>query len=124
MYDIRIGGPRAISLMFTLFSLMGSRRRAKIVQCIGVWKAMPGMNSAKKVANLARMHQVLRERTHCKNGHPYLGDNFTVKPDGTRRCRICRKSSYEKYRLTEKAKENNRRQYYRRRDRLKLAVVS
>jgi hypothetical protein len=31
-------------------------------------------------------------RTHCVNGHPYAGDNFKVRVDGTRRCLICQRA--------------------------------
>jgi hypothetical protein len=32
-------------------------------------------------------------RTHCENGHPYEGDNLYVAPNGSRRCRICRRDA-------------------------------
>lgn len=28
-------------------------------------------------------------KTHCPQGHPYSGDNLHLRPDGSRRCRIC-----------------------------------
>ena len=28
-------------------------------------------------------------RTHCKNGHSLAGENLLIRPDGSRRCRVC-----------------------------------
>lgn len=28
-------------------------------------------------------------RTHCKNGHPFSGENFYISAEGKRRCREC-----------------------------------
>lgn len=28
-------------------------------------------------------------QTHCKNGHPFSGDNLRITPTGVRRCRTC-----------------------------------
>ncbi|MGQ5576710.1 HNH endonuclease signature motif containing protein [Streptomyces sp. ECR3.8] len=45
-------------------------------------------------------------RTHCPNGHPYEGDNFTVKSRGPkrgrRRCRVCARALSRKYRAAQK----------------------
>ena len=30
-----------------------------------------------------------RQKTHCKYGHPFAGDNLVVLPSGERRCRTC-----------------------------------
>jgi hypothetical protein len=32
-------------------------------------------------------------KTHCQHGHPLSGDNLRMKADGSRDCRICRKSA-------------------------------
>lgn len=32
-------------------------------------------------------------QTHCKNGHPFSGDNLGVDSEGYRQCRTCRKRS-------------------------------
>lgn len=41
-------------------------------------------------------------RTHCKNGHPYEGDNFQVNTrgpkKGRRRCLVCARGLTQKYR--------------------------
>lgn len=40
-------------------------------------------------------------RTHCANGHPYEGDNFTINTrgpkKGRRRCLVCARSLNQKY---------------------------
>jgi HNH endonuclease len=30
-------------------------------------------------------------QTHCKRGHPLVGDNVRIKANGTRDCRLCRR---------------------------------
>lgn len=30
-----------------------------------------------------------RSKTHCPYGHPYSGENLTIRPDGSRNCRAC-----------------------------------
>lgn len=32
-----------------------------------------------------------RAKTHCRNGHPYSGDNLYTYPNGERGCRICQR---------------------------------
>jgi len=31
-------------------------------------------------------------KTHCRNGHEYTSETTTFRPDGTRRCRTCRRA--------------------------------
>jgi hypothetical protein len=38
----------------------------------------------------------LRERTHCKNGHPFSEDN-TLRHGGVRHCRTCRRAIGNRY---------------------------
>jgi hypothetical protein len=49
----------------------------------------------------------LAERTHCRNGHPFEGDNLVVvqRSNGTsyRQCRICRQASARRSYLARKA---------------------
>jgi len=33
-----------------------------------------------------------KNKTHCKHGHPYSGDNLYVRADNQRDCRICMKA--------------------------------
>lgn len=43
-------------------------------------------------------------RTHCKRGHPYSGDNLQIAPNGARRCRECyRIKAYTYYHGTDTA---------------------
>lgn len=36
--------------------------------------------------------------THCKQGHPYSGDNLYITPDGKRVCKKCRYQAKKRYR--------------------------
>ena len=38
-----------------------------------------------------------RARTHCPAGHPLAGDNLSIKPNGTRRCKACHAASTARY---------------------------
>lgn len=37
-----------------------------------------------------------RRKTHCKQGHPYSGDNLYVDPRGERYCRTCKREADRK----------------------------
>jgi hypothetical protein len=42
-------------------------------------------------------------RTHCKNGHPFSGDNLFLRPGGRGRgCRACQKAGEQRYRMKKK----------------------
>lgn len=87
MYATVVSGPRAAGWMMTLYSLMGERRRSKIADCLGQWRA------------------ATRKRTHCRKGHALEGRNlyqYTSKRqtfDG-RGCRTCR-NEYSRIRQRE-----------------------
>jgi len=38
-----------------------------------------------------------KSKTHCRLGHPYLGDNLYTHPDGRRGCRLCRQSAGQRH---------------------------
>jgi len=38
-------------------------------------------------------HEKAQSRTHCSNGHAYTPENTHIRPDGTRRCRQCKRES-------------------------------
>lgn len=38
------------------------------------------------------------DKSHCPQGHPYAGDNLTVRSDGARGCRACGRASDERRR--------------------------
>lgn len=40
----------------------------------------------------------LKEKTHCKQGHPYSGENLYTNPSGRRECRICMRQRDKKCR--------------------------
>lgn len=38
-------------------------------------------------------NNVNKRKTHCKNGHPYEGDNLYVTSKGVRQCRTCHRAN-------------------------------
>jgi hypothetical protein len=76
-FTVSVHGTVAASWMMTILPLMGARRAAKIIACLGVWKTQRTPYGA---------------RTHCKNGHPFTGDNFfwRLNAKGQRLVRGCR----------------------------------
>lgn len=52
MYIFRTSGQEAIQWMFTLYSLMGERRRAKIEEIITIWKTHYEESALDKVRKL------------------------------------------------------------------------
>ena len=64
-------------------------------------EARPLIEANAKAARL-RKGERLRNRTHCRHGHPLSGENLFVAPEGWRRCRICTdKSHAENRRMSE-----------------------
>jgi hypothetical protein len=58
--------------------------------------------AANAKAALLRKGARLRNRTHCRFGHPFSGENLFVTPKGWRRCRICtEKNDAEDRRMSE-----------------------
>lgn len=73
-------------LMMTFLPLLGQRRAQKVQECLHLWKQKP----------LPK-----RMWTHCKHGHPLLGDNLRVIVEGKytkRRCIECGRLRQQKYR--------------------------
>lgn len=75
---LQLNGVPAISVMMTLYSLMSSRRKARIEEILAKWKETP-VTSGVLVRHLGR----------CKNGHKFEGDNIIYAKSGKRRCRRC-----------------------------------
>ena len=67
------------ALMQTLYLLMGTRRRSKIIECLQEWLAddHPGCGSVEAA------------KTHCPQGHPYDEENTFHTNNGRRLCIIC-----------------------------------
>lgn len=46
------------------------------------------------------------QKTHCKNGHPFSGENLVIQANGQRSCRICLKDYFDKkIRKTQRKRE-------------------
>lgn len=45
---------------------------------------------------------ISRAKTHCPQGHEYMGDNLYITPSGVRNCRACRKSSSARHKARAK----------------------
>lgn len=76
----------AADIMTVVLPIMGSRRAAKIKQCLAVWDAKPLRNGDKPT---------------CKRGHPFAGDNLRLLTEGKytkRRCLECQKLRQRKHR--------------------------
>ena len=75
-HGIALSGRAAIEWAFTLYSLLGARRRAKIRQLIAQWKTQRGHS---------------RDRMDCPRGHPLSGPNLLLlKRRNGRTARTCR----------------------------------
>lgn len=46
--------------------------------------------------NLERGVHANRSKTHCKQGHQFLGSNLYIDPTGHRRCQVCARTSRNK----------------------------
>jgi hypothetical protein len=44
----------------------------------------------------------LRRRSHCRRGHPLVGDNLYVRPTGSRVCRTCSQEAVRRYRARQR----------------------
>lgn len=77
-------GKRAAGLMMTLWPLMGSRRQARITECLRWWRAQPTVG------------WVNRDRTECQRGHPFDEAN-TYWNKGKRGCRTCRAAAQARF---------------------------
>jgi hypothetical protein len=45
-----------------------------------------------------RLADLHKSKTHCKNGHPYEGENLVIdKWNGARRCKICETAKFHRY---------------------------
>lgn len=47
------------------------------------------------------------KRTHCPQGHPYVGENLYTESDGRRRCRTCKAYRLRRYRARQKTNKTN-----------------
>ena len=61
-YTVRVNGTLAASWMMTLYSLMGERRRARILELLNIWKAAPTVAESVKfrLQNSARTKRLRR----------------------------------------------------------------
>lgn len=60
------------------------------------WRNLDPVQRAQKVEAIRKVST----RTHCKQGHPFSGDNLYVTPlRGRKQCRTCNRKYLLKYRL-------------------------
>lgn len=68
-----------------------------------LWQGTIGDNNRDTVSK-GRYQNRHSKQTHCKRGHPFVGENLYIDPTGKRVCKICRRSHdkarYRKSRLT------------------------
>lgn len=74
-YITSIRGDKAIGWMFTLFPVLGTRRRTRIKEIVHNWK-----------------NRDLYKKTYCPNGHEYPIDH-KLDYNGHRRCKECTRQS-------------------------------
>lgn len=73
----------AVALIYTMYPMLGVRRRARAREALDSWKTTP----------LPK-----RLRTHCIHGHPFSGHNLYVYYRNGRPCRACRICSRDRSR--------------------------
>lgn len=73
-YRFALSGSRAVGWMMTLYPFLGSRRKARLRECLDVWRRVPVKRSL---------------RSHCPAGHPLSGQNLFVNNRNQRGCRTC-----------------------------------
>jgi len=69
-YRIAIYGPTAVGLMMTLFSLMGRRRRGRILELIRAWKVLPGRRRGARNHNSKLTDQAVRAIRQLRSVDP------------------------------------------------------
>ena len=47
------------------------------------------------VAHMQHSQEEKKSKTHCPHGHAYEGANLYVAPNGTRKCKTCRKARFQ-----------------------------
>jgi hypothetical protein len=78
MYITYIYGAKAVAWMMMLYSLMKSRRKAKIKEVMDRWKA-------------TKCHALLMPALRCNKGHLLTPENLYTSPDlGRIRCKVCK----------------------------------
>lgn len=72
--------------------------RCRTRLCVNIEHLRLVTHSINNTENSNSFSAKLKERTHCKNGHEFIGDNFYIDvKHGGRRCRLCQ-SKYSKQR--------------------------
>lgn len=63
--------------------------------CVNPWHLRPlrRPDHARKHAAGVKTGARQRAKTHCRNGHPYSGENLYTYPNGERACRTCQRAS-------------------------------
>jgi hypothetical protein len=85
IWHIHVTGRLAAAWMMTLYSLMGQRRRAKIRECLGMWRRgethkQRAIKSRQVAANCLRWRQLLAARNYPI---PIVAEGATAKDWGS-----------------------------------------
>lgn len=84
-YKINIQGPKAIGWMFTLYTIMGKRRRDKISDLLYEWKKYnPTTSKVNHTVNI----RIINGKKDCVKHGPLEGDNVLYQGKYTR-CKGC-----------------------------------
>ncbi len=63
--------------------------RCDVPSCCRLDHLFLGTNQDNVDDKMAKHRHTIKNRTHCKFGHPYSQENTRIRPDGARQCRNC-----------------------------------
>lgn len=59
---------------------------------------LEAVTQSENISRAPGLGEFQRAKSHCRNGHPYEGDNLYVYPSGQRGCRTCNRESHQRRR--------------------------
>lgn len=85
-----VTGKRAAGVLYTIYTFLGERRRAKAKEVLQAWNQTPIKTGRPWHGHLAK--------TQCPAGHPYDEDNTLRDKNNWRRCAACHRERERKRR--------------------------